>query len=241
MGRLKSAVTSLPMNPITASGNRLRRPCSTGVLTTKLPTLQDPKPPHGAAPPDVLRHSAAIEPSTQGHSRVHHGWQQVTCSDASGSASTARGADQQPRTARPGPHAGTLPRTESPGIDCRLHERPFRLSQCIRPHSMVIWQRPLPESWDQWLNRLRWMRERGCLLLTEWDDHPVLFSKGIQHVSANSITLLCACAMPSTAPHQRSAQPSEISIHWAWPSTTACPGFPPSTTSGSSRLNGHGC
>ena len=85
----------------------------------------------------------------------------------------------------PGPHDQVRMREpfralKAQGIDCRLHERPFRLSQCIRPHSMVIWQRPLPENWSQWLNQLRWMRERGCLLLTEWDDHPVLFSQGIQ-------------------------------------------------------------
>jgi hypothetical protein len=30
------------MKPITASGKRERKPRKTGVLTTKLPTLQDP-------------------------------------------------------------------------------------------------------------------------------------------------------------------------------------------------------
>ena len=29
------------------------------------------------------------------------------------------------------------------GVDCRIHERPFRFNDCIRPHSLVIWQGPL--------------------------------------------------------------------------------------------------
>ncbi len=80
----------------------------------------------------------------------------------------------------PGPHAQV--RILDPflalkqlGIDCRIHERPFRFSQCIRPHSIVIWQRPLPQSQLMQWEHLQWLRERGCLLLTEWDDHPNLF------------------------------------------------------------------
>ena len=85
----------------------------------------------------------------------------------------------------PGPHDQVRMREpfralKAKGIDCRLHERPFRLGQCIRAHSMVIWQRPLPETWTLRLEQLRWMRERGCLLLTEWDDHPSLFSDAVQ-------------------------------------------------------------
>ena len=85
----------------------------------------------------------------------------------------------------PGPHDEVRVRQpfqvlQEKGIDCRLHERPFKFNDCIRPHSLVIWQRPLPESWDRQIEHLQWLRERGCLLLTEWDDHPELFPSIIQ-------------------------------------------------------------
>lgn len=80
----------------------------------------------------------------------------------------------------PGPHDQVRIREpfaglQALGLDCRIHERPFRFSDCIRPHSLVIWQRPLPESRQRQWEHLQWLRERGCLLLTEWDDHPDLF------------------------------------------------------------------
>ena len=85
----------------------------------------------------------------------------------------------------PGPHDQVRVREpfhalQRLGIDCRIHERPFRFSRCIRPHSLVIWQRPLPESWARQSEHLQWLRERGCLLFTEWDDHPDLFPEPIQ-------------------------------------------------------------
>ena len=51
----------------------------------------------------------------------------------------------------PGPHDQVRIRDpfsalQQLGVDCRIQERPFRFSSCIRPHSLVIWQRPLPES-----------------------------------------------------------------------------------------------
>jgi hypothetical protein len=80
----------------------------------------------------------------------------------------------------PGPHDQVRIREpfgalQQLGVDCRIHERPFRFSSCIRPHSLVIWQRPLPESRQRQWEHLQWLRERGCLLFTEWDDHPDLF------------------------------------------------------------------
>jgi hypothetical protein len=66
------------------------------------------------------------------------------------------------------------------GVDCRIHERPFRFASCIRPHSLVIWQRPLPEGRKRQWEHLQWLRERGCVLLTEWDDHPDLFPEQIR-------------------------------------------------------------
>lgn len=80
------------------------------------------------------------------------------------------------------------------GVDCRLHERPFRFNYCIRPHSLVVWQRPLPPSWDRQIEYLQWLRQRGCLLVTEWDDHPTLFPIKVQtHLEACSMAPLVAC------------------------------------------------
>jgi len=85
----------------------------------------------------------------------------------------------------PGPHDHVRIRDpfqtlQGLGVDCRIHERPFRFNSCIRPHSLVIWQRPLPESRLRQWEHLQWLRERGCLLLTEWDDHPHLFPASIR-------------------------------------------------------------
>ena len=90
----------------------------------------------------------------------------------------------------PGPHDQVRMREpfralQAKGVDCRLHERPFRLNHCIRPNSLVIWQRPLPPSWQRQKEILQWMRERGCVLLTEWDDHPDLFQNQIRDAMNN--------------------------------------------------------
>lgn len=65
------------------------------------------------------------------------------------------------------------------GVDCRIHERPFRFLDCIRANSLVIWQRPLPSSEARMLEHLEWLRERGCILLIDWDDHPELLPKQV--------------------------------------------------------------
>ena len=85
----------------------------------------------------------------------------------------------------PGPHDHVRIRQpyaalQQLGLDCRIHERPFLFSQCIRPESLVIWQRPLPESRQRMWEHLQWLRERQCLLLVDWDDHPDLFPPTIQ-------------------------------------------------------------
>ncbi len=83
---------------------------------------------------------------------------------------------------------------QSLGVDCRIHEKPFRFNLCIRPHSLVVWQRPLPESWQRQIEHLQWLRERGCLLLTEWDDHPDLFPTQIRNRLVNqAMAPLRAC------------------------------------------------
>ena len=85
----------------------------------------------------------------------------------------------------PGPHDQVRVRDpflalQGLGLDCRIHERPFLFNSCIRPYSLVIWQRPLPESRQRQWEHLQWLRQRGCLLLTEWDDHPRLFPTTVQ-------------------------------------------------------------
>ena len=84
----------------------------------------------------------------------------------------------------PGPHDWVRIRQpfeaiQRMGIDCRIHERPFRFLDCIRANSLVIWQRPLPSSEMRMLEHLAWLRERGCILLIDWDDHPELLPKQV--------------------------------------------------------------
>ena len=40
--------------------------------------------------------------------------------------------------------------------------------------------RPLPENWNKQIRMLKWMRKNGCLLMTEWDDHPDLFPQKVR-------------------------------------------------------------
>ena len=99
----------------------------------------------------------------------------------------------------PGPHDQVRVRQpflalQALGVDCRIHERPFLFNSCIRPHSLVIWQRPLPASWQRQIEHLQWLRQRGCLLLTEWDDHPALFPSNIRDkLNLCSMAPLVAC------------------------------------------------
>ena len=84
----------------------------------------------------------------------------------------------------PGPHDSVRIRQpfeaiQRLGIDCRIHERPFRFQKCIRPNSLVIWQRPLPSSEERMKEHLEWLRERGCILLIDWDDHPELLPNAV--------------------------------------------------------------
>ena len=74
---------------------------------------------------------------------------------------------------------------QAQGWDVRIHERPFDLNRAVRPNGLVIWQRPVPESWDQWRAWLQGMRRRGCLLLVEWDDHPELFPAEVRERMAS--------------------------------------------------------
>ena len=105
----------------------------------------------------------------------------------------------------PGPHDQVRIREpfgalQQLGVDCRIHERPFRFSSCIRPHSLVIWQRPLPESRQRQWEHLQWLRERGCLLLTEWDDHPDLFPESIRRtLAATDMAAVQICHMLHTS------------------------------------------
>ena len=50
----------------------------------------------------------------------------------------------------------------------------------IRDRALVIWERPLPESVQQWRLILQGLRSRSCLVLVDWDDHPDLFVPSIR-------------------------------------------------------------
>ena len=65
------------------------------------------------------------------------------------------------------------------GWDVQIHYLPFKPHQ-IRNQSLVIWQRPLPESRSEWQGNLRILRSKGCLVILEWDDHPDLFPERIK-------------------------------------------------------------
>lgn len=99
----------------------------------------------------------------------------------------------------PGPHDQVRIRLpyhtlQQLGVDCRLHERPFHFNSCIRPNSLVIWQRPLPDAAHRMREHLQWLRQRGCLLLVDWDDHPDLFPDRIrQRLSAMAMAPLVYC------------------------------------------------
>lgn len=66
------------------------------------------------------------------------------------------------------------------GWDVAIHTVPFTLHEAIRSNSLVIWQRPIATDWQQWLGCLQLIRQRGSLLLVEWDDDPELFPAGIR-------------------------------------------------------------
>jgi hypothetical protein len=74
----------------------------------------------------------------------------------------------------------------------------------------VIWQRPLPESRQRQWEHLQWLRERGCLLLTEWDDHPDLFPPAVgQQLQATGMAPLELCHAIHTS--------SGALFHHFWP------------------------
>lgn len=66
------------------------------------------------------------------------------------------------------------------GVDCRIHERPFRMSQCIRRKSIVIWQRPLPDSRKRMIEHFDWLTQRESLLFVDLDDHIRLFDSTLR-------------------------------------------------------------
>ena len=90
---------------------------------------------------------------------------------------------------------------ERSGWDVRWHAKPFALERIIRPGSLVVWQRPLPDSRAQWLAAVSWLRRQGCLLLVEWDDHPDLFPPGIQQAgrAVDWVHLRCAHGLQTSS------------------------------------------
>ena len=88
------------------------------------------------------------------------------------------------------------------GWDVRIHEPPLDLLQTIRPNSLVIWQRPVPKSWEQWRHLVALIRRRHGLLLLEWDDHPALFPAEVQQrmQACNHAQLRMAHALHCSCP-----------------------------------------
>ena len=66
------------------------------------------------------------------------------------------------------------------GWDVHFVPTPFDPLRQIRDRALVIWQRPLPESVQQWRLILQGLRSRSCLVLVDWDDHPDLFVPSIR-------------------------------------------------------------
>ena len=66
------------------------------------------------------------------------------------------------------------------GWDVRFVATPFDPVSQIRDRSLVIWQRPLPESVEEWRLVVEGWRSRSCLVLVEWDDHPDLFIPSVR-------------------------------------------------------------
>ncbi len=113
------------------------------------------------------------------------------------------------------------------GWDVRIHEPPLDLNQAIRRGSLVIWQRPVPESWQQWSHIVRGIRKRGSLLLLEWDDHPDLFPaevrQRLQACNTAQLRMVHAlhCSCPRLAKALQTFHPHALVVeNGVWPVPT---------------------
>ena len=88
------------------------------------------------------------------------------------------------------------------GWDVRFVAIPFDPVLQIRDGALVIWQRPLAESVEQWCSVVEGWRRRGCLVLVEWDDHPDLFPPSILERcrSTDHIHLRCCHGVQTSNP-----------------------------------------
>ncbi|QNI46820.1 hypothetical protein [Synechococcus sp. A15-60] len=88
------------------------------------------------------------------------------------------------------------------GWDVCFVATPFDPVLQIRDSALVIWQRPLPESVEQWRSVVEGWRRRGCLVLVEWDDHPDLFRLAIreQCKAVDHIHLRCCHGVQTSNP-----------------------------------------
>ena len=59
------------------------------------------------------------------------------------------------------------------------------MRSCIRDNSIVVWQRPLPESRELMIQNFIWLSKKNCLLLVDLDDHPGLFDRKSQNQMLN--------------------------------------------------------
>ena len=88
------------------------------------------------------------------------------------------------------------------GWDVRFVQMPFDTVRQIRDGALVVWQRPLPESVEEWRDVVDGWRHRGCLVLVEWDDHPDLFPASIRErcLSVDHIFLRCCHGVQTSNP-----------------------------------------
>ena len=88
------------------------------------------------------------------------------------------------------------------GWDVRFVAAPFDPVREIRDGALVIWQRPLPDSVQEWRSVVDGWRRRECLLLVEWDDHPELFPSSILERcrSVDHIHLRCCHGLQTSNP-----------------------------------------
>ena len=102
------------------------------------------------------------------------------------------------------------------GWDVRFVATPFDPLLQIRDRALVIWQRPLPDSVQKWRLVVEGFRNRGCLVLVDWDDHPDLFVPSIrEHFEAvDHIHLRCCHGIQTSNAHRGCRRNPNVGSSW---------------------------
>ena len=70
-----------------------------------------------------------------------------------------------------------------PDVEVHFFERSAQLPEfAIDQPKVLIVQRQLPETYEQWAQTVQRLEAKGWLVLAEWDDHPDLFASKIRQV-----------------------------------------------------------